>query len=540
MHKIPLSLLDFEGGSFTKITKHISKYWPLPENKPTFSKLQNILSIALGYSDFHDARKSTGDQYSAKHWDKDYSFLLSRKIFSEIEKLSNEEYIDDNLGSIFKFCDGVPFHHLEFFKQEEPSINVSDEAMHALIDIYRSVITHHSYQGKKQLHSLPACVAFALKNGSAIDVLTNNKSISNVLSAIEFPGKLNALDFVTSELHDIKFKESFDAFYNRSSSASIFNVIDCEGFSHENYYKELSKPDKLSLLHTGCKDILVNEILEKPCSWVFDKGVGSDVLFFNHHNWCMNHPYGFLTGEPDEADDDDEFESSYKEQMQPHYEKAQRAFDFNKNLAKNNKNSTFEIFYVDPDGMDSFEMYNWVFQQKDSEDKITAITCGIAFSPSLKREVTAWNMMDLADTQSGTDCDSVSWSLSEYQKTLSGKNLKCDLYTLPIGNLTSQNPTVIVHRLERSFNNSAPGDGSKCLKLALSHLIAFFESKLNLSVMIAPTQFRNNRIAPQVIKTTKDLCSKKIIKYLEQSFSNLNENGLNKLFLPLGYSDLSD
>lgn len=544
MEKIPLSLSDFDGGAFSKIAKFLSKKWPIAGGRPTLSKSQIILSEILGYNDFHDASKSASDSYSERHWNRDYESLLSGNVYRAICGLSSDNDVESNLKVIFDFCDSVPFGHLSFFRQTKPQILVSDEATDAFITIYESMIVHHEHNAKSQLHSLPGCVAYALTGEAGLDLILKRVPINSALEASEFPGGLNALNFVKTNVHDIVFRKAFDEFTDRGNRSSIYSLNSCEGFSHEKYQQELAKPEALAVLNQRAFSYLESDILTKPCEWIFNRGIGSEEILFDADNWCMSHPYGFLTGEvedEEEFEDDEEFQSSYLEEMGSYHALAQEAFDFC-SLEQDGKESTsFDIFYVDPDGMDTFSFYNWMLQKKDESGKLIVLVAGIAFSPSYKGGVTAWDMMDLADTQSGTDCDSVSWTLGEYQKTLSKKHQDLDLYRLPIGKLTSSHPTVIVHSVERSFSNGVvKGLGITSLISAVKNLEGFFGSEVNLSIMIEPKQYRNLKVSHEVFKTSRDFSSKRLIKYFRESLSSMNKVGIRNLFLPRAYPTHSD
>jgi len=133
------------------------------------------------------------------------------------------------------------------------------------------------------------------------------------------------------------------------------------------------------------------------------------------------------------------------------------------------------------------------------------------------------------------------WTLGEYQKTLSKKYQDLNLYEIPITKLTSNSPTIIVHRIERSHAPGVKsGAGVECLKAAITNLVEFFSSEINLSIMIEPTQFRNNRVSPSILKARKEFSSKRLIDYFRESIQPPKTFGVRSLFLPIGYSDLSD
>ncbi|MDU8351441.1 hypothetical protein RYA05_06020 [Pseudomonas syringae pv. actinidiae] len=543
MDKIPLSQSDFDGGTFSKIAKFISKKWPSPDGKPSLSKSQAILSEILGYRDFHDASKSAGDSYAVMHWGDDFELSLSDAAYKAISQQSPwcAEYV--NFKVVDEFCESIPFCHLSFFKKNKPQVNISDEAVSLFILNYEWAVVNHQSNAKTHLHSLAGCVAYALDAKGGLDLLLRNSSIKDALQSVQFPGGAIALNFVKGELHDLAVKRSFEDFCNSSNKDSIYTLKDCEGFSHRKYLLELSTPECMAILSDKALSHLESNILTKSCGWIFDAGIGAEKIEFDPSNWCMSHPYPFLDGDADDEGDDDyddEFRAEFLEDMQIHHDRAQQALDFCKTAEDETGSEGFEIFYVDPDGMESFGFYNWIFRKKDCAGNLSAIICGIAFSPSLQRGVTAGNMMDLADTQSAPDCDSVSWTLGEYQKSLPNKYKEIPLYTLPIEKLTS-NPTVIVHLIERSFSGNVPkGSGFNFLSLTIKDLVDFFGSDINLSVMINPGQFRNNKVAPGVIRASKDMSSARLAKYFSDSLSPLSKFGIKNLFLPRGYSDLSD
>lgn len=542
--KIPLSSSDFDSDDFRKVAKYISKKWPISEGKPGLSEAQNKLAKLLGYDDYHDARLSVGIDSNLVNWSADFEFDMTQRFYSLLDETISESLLHAHWDEFESFVSSLPLQHLSFFNAKAPEIVVTDEAVKTLLAAYEEAIVYHSYSEKSSLHSLPGLISYSVSCDVDFGPFALNKTIHELLSSTELPGNVIALDFLRDEIHKRSFKIALSECSSSVSRHSFHKLKDTCGFSNYKYCEELAKTVPVAALEQASINYLDTILLKKESNWVFDPGFELSKIEFDRHYWCMEHPYSFLTGEDEvesEYEEDEEFDREYDEQKAPFYAKAQKAFDFCHTQEIAGGSSEFGIYFVDTEDVDTFDFYNWIYQEKDASGIIRVLVCGIAFSQNYNEQPSAWDMMDIADMQSGTDCDSVSWTLGEYQKTLTKKYKEMDLYKIPIGKLTNGSPLVIAHRIERVFDEkSHPGVGSEGLLKAINNLSKFFDSQINLSVMIDPAQFRNNKVAPGTIKSRKVIASQNLTNYFRNKLSDAKLKNVRNMFFPIGYSDLSD
>lgn len=543
MTNIPLFPSDFDDGSFSKVAKFMAKHWPSSLGSLTLSQSQNILSEILGYKDFHDARKSASAVANAHHWEDDFLAILSRALQSYCAKGNPEELDDEEFVSFYDFTDSVPFRHLRFFKEEIPAVKVPPSAESLIRKAYKLHITRDRNSSRDSTYSLPKCVSYAISKIDLSKANIDSTSIFELLKATALPGGENALDEVLGNIHNKNLADAISVCSSPVSETSLHSINDYGGLRSELFCEQIKTGSLYEAISNSMLTYLKESILSMKPSSIFNAGFKRSKIEFSNHSWGMEHPYEFLGDRytPEERYGDEIDEELIKD-MQPSYDKAKRAYEYCHKKEHQKGVIEFGIYYNDPDGIESYDFYDWVCKISSHDGTIQSLSTGIVFSANRKTGLTAWDMMELADTDSGQDCDNVSWTLGEYKKTLAGKYSNMDLAEIPISKLTKSSPLVIVQSLSRIFNeSSAPGDGVECLHQALDCLRSFFKvPSVSLSIMISPEQYVNNRMAPGFVKEDKAKSSLKLIGYFKYRMEPFLSSNLDNLFLPIGYSDLSD
>lgn len=107
--KIPLQLIDFEGGGFSSVAKFFSKRWP--GGKLKLHEAQAILARAMGYENYNEARHSVHEPVQASISAADANKSILDALNREVSASGHAD------ADLFSF---LPLNYLMFFKDNAP------------------------------------------------------------------------------------------------------------------------------------------------------------------------------------------------------------------------------------------------------------------------------------------------------------------------------------------------------------------------------------------------------------------------------------
>lgn len=498
MDRIPLSASDFSEGSYTKVAKFFMKQWPDAQSRPSLSRAQNLLAQILGYRDLHDAQRSAVHSFQAQAtYNLSEQFLFPR-LFDFFESPGIDLYAKfDSPEPVEAFIESIPFRHLSFLGSSRCDLPVARQLTNAFLDAYKLRLLSHDVEAETNLHSLPACVAFAYKPDHPAKELTSPATIADVLGAAYFPGGLNVLDFVCTDLHkaacELAFEDCFCSDTDTPYSRGWFGkAVDSDRIT------SLRDPNNLAYLFSLAEDELLNEVITQPWSYAFNKKKFSVTVPFcsvrnlpQHSSAAVSLRYGSTDETPASL-----LSASGKWPKLIDSDKATMAKNFSKQLSPQPSRHEFDIRHVAVSDNSPVDLYTWRRIQRDPDGELILIAKGLMFSSAPGMGLSDGAVMSLGESCCGPDGYDAGISVVDL---IPGFNAAGGSAAVEVRASIPHDCLVVVQRFERCLR-SRKGSGMALLKDTLRQLRTFIGLDMAVSMIVRPSQVINYDLAPGMAK----------------------------------------
>ncbi|MHC5194719.1 hypothetical protein ACYSUW_13290 [Pseudomonas frederiksbergensis] len=455
-----LSIDDFESGRFTKVARFIIRKWP-NENAPSLSKAQELLSLHLGYMDFHEAQKS-----------------------ATATPVSQDAYRTSGFGATSALV-GLGFNHHDAYSfvkiwpvgtlgvWSAPTINkvvITPAVASDIKIILRQKWNHPTvFRGgggrrdsKKNIYQL---LAPAL-NSVCSDVTGKNIGFFFTESMI-------------SDLAELLLDEAIFEYVNQHGESQRKMELDC-GARKEDLIKlpwsEAGWPGLTDLATQFIKDELF------PLN-VLD-------LYVRDYR-------------PKDYFDPNAFWFAGRENVKKSvHEFGQRKLQFT--VARETE-----------DDCTKFKVYNWCGSLLDAEGRCVSFVSGTLFLADRNAYYRGYDLFDAADLVSDFDAKTAHTFLKNYADEVCPDSLagKISLNDIELTDITSNANIVFLYQWERS-SLGEKGAGAECIQLALRVLKKKYKRDTVLISTVPASQYVETGPTPRAVERLRYKDSKKVMGYL--------------------------
>ncbi|MGF6281936.1 hypothetical protein ABH908_000031 [Pseudomonas frederiksbergensis] len=455
-----LSIDDFKSGRFTKVARFIIRKWP-NENAPSLSKAQELLSLHLGYMDFHEAKKSAT------------ATPVSQDAYRATGFAAKSALIDLglNYNDVYSFVDSWPIATLGVWSN--PSITkvvITPAVASDLKNIFRQKWNNPTvFRGgggrrdsKKNIYQLLAPAI----NSEISDVAGRNIGFFFSESMI-------------SDLAELLLDEAIFEYVNQHGEEQRKMELDC-GATKDDLIKlpwgESGWPGLTELATQFIKQELF------PLSVL-------DLYVRAHHPEAYFDPGTFWISRRENA----------KTSV---HEFGLRKFQLS--VAREME-----------DDCTNFKIYNWIGSLLDADGRCVSFVSGTLFVADKNEYYRGYDLFDAGDLVSDFDAKTAHTFLKAYADEVCPDSLagKISLNDIEITEITDNANIVFLYQWERS-GLGEKGAGAECIQLALRVLKKKYKRDLALISTVPARQYVETGPTPRFVERLRYKDSAKVMGYL--------------------------
>ncbi|MDF9779068.1 hypothetical protein [Pseudomonas baetica] len=455
-----LSIDDFESGRFTKVARFIIRKWP-NENAPSLSKAQELLSLHLGYMDFHEAQKSatatpvSQDSYRAS------GFAAKSALID----------LGLNYNDVYSFVDSWPIGTLGVWSNPSISqVEITPAVASDLKNIFRQKWNHPTvFRGgggrrdsKKNIYQLLAPAI----NSEISDV--SGRNIGFFFS-----------ESMVSDLAELLLHEAIFEYVNQHGEQQRKMELDC-GAKKEDLIKlpwsEAGWPGLTDLATQFIKD----ELFPLNVLDLYVRAPQSEEYFDPNTFW--------FAGRENSKTSVHEFGS---------------------------RKLQFSVAREMEDDCTKFKVYNWSGSLLDAEGRCISFVSGTLFVADRNAYYRGYDLFDAGDLVSDFDAKTAHTFLKAYADEVCPDSLagKISLNDIDLTEITSNANIVFLYQWERS-SLGEKGAGAECIKLALKVLKKKYKRDVALISTVPASQYVETGPTPRAIERMRYKDSMKVMGYL--------------------------